>query len=41
LDKAKEMNGKIWQETHPEEFKKQQLVEQQKKDQEEKYAAEV
>jgi hypothetical protein len=41
LDKAKKMNDKIWQETHPAEFKKQQDAEAQKKKDEETYAAEA
>lgn len=41
LDKAKKMDDKIWQETHRDEFKKQQDEEVQKKKDEEKYAAEA
>jgi hypothetical protein len=35
------MNDKIWQETHKDEFKKQQDSEAMKKKNEEKYAAEA
>lgn len=41
LDKAHKMNDKIWQETHPAEYKAQLEKEQQQKKEEEKYAKEA
>jgi len=41
LDKAHKMNDKIWQETHPAEYKAQLDKEEKQKKDEEKYALEA